>query len=57
MSANPDLTTSIDNLSSQAFKVADISLAPWGRREIEIAEGEMPALMAIRAKYRDQQPL
>ena len=57
MSANPDLTTSIDNLSSQAFKVADTSLAPWGRREIEIAEGEMPALMAIRAKYRDQQPL
>lgn len=62
MSANPDLATSIENLSSQAeispdFKVADISLAPWGRREIQIAEGEMPALMAIRAKYRDQQPL
>ena len=62
MSANPDVATSIQNLSSQAekpqdFKVADISLAPWGRSEIEIAEGEMPALMAIRAKYRDQQPL
>jgi adenosylhomocysteinase len=39
------------------FKVADISLAEWGRREIEIAETEMPALMAIRAKYHDQQPL
>ena len=39
------------------YKVADISLAEWGRREIEIAETEMPALMAMRAKYRDSQPL
>ena len=39
------------------YRVADISLADWGRREIQIAEGEMPALMAIRSKYRDQQPL
>ena len=39
------------------FKVADPSLADWGRREIEIAETEMPALMAIREKYRSQQPL
>ena len=39
------------------YKVADISLAEWGRREIEIAEGEMPALMALRAKYKAQQPL
>ncbi|WP_091515675.1 adenosylhomocysteinase [Microbulbifer yueqingensis] len=39
------------------FKVADISLADWGRREIEIAEGEMPALMALREKYRAEQPL
>ncbi len=39
------------------YKVADISLADWGRREIEIAETEMPALMAMRAKYRDHQPL
>ncbi len=39
------------------YKVADISLADWGRREIIIAESEMPALMAIRAKYRDSQPL
>ena len=31
------------------FKVADLSLAEWGRKEIAIAEGEMPALMAIRA--------
>ncbi|WP_346837956.1 adenosylhomocysteinase [Microbulbifer sp. SAOS-129_SWC] len=39
------------------FKVADISLADWGRREIEIAEGEMPALMTLREKYRAAQPL
>jgi adenosylhomocysteinase len=43
--------------TKQDYKVADISLAGWGRREIEIAETEMPALMAMRAKYRDSQPL
>ena len=39
------------------YKVADISLAEWGRNEIEIAEGEMPALMALREKYKSKQPL
>lgn len=39
------------------YKVADISLAKWGRAEIEIAETEMPALMTIREKYRAAQPL
>lgn len=39
------------------YKVADISLAEYGRKELKIAESEMPALMAIRAKYRDEQPL
>ena len=39
------------------YKVADISLADWGRKEIDIAEGEMPALMALRRKYRDSKPL
>ena len=39
------------------YKVADISLANWGRAEIAIAETEMPALMAIREKYRAEQPL
>ncbi|MFL0797480.1 MAG: adenosylhomocysteinase [Cellvibrionaceae bacterium] len=39
------------------YKVADISLADWGRKEIEIAEGEMPALMALRRKYKVEQPL
>ncbi|MEO6971225.1 MAG: adenosylhomocysteinase, partial [Chthoniobacterales bacterium] len=35
----------------QDYKVADISLADWGRKEISIAEQEMPGLMAIREKY------
>ncbi|MDN3555716.1 adenosylhomocysteinase [Halomonas maura] len=39
------------------YKVADIALADWGRREIRIAETEMPALMAIREKYHAAQPL
>lgn len=39
------------------YKVADITLAEWGRKEISIAEGEMPALMALRRKYKDSQPL
>ena len=39
------------------FKVADITLAGWGRKEIEIAESEMPALMSLRAKYGAEQPL
>ncbi|TNC81710.1 MAG: adenosylhomocysteinase [Oleiphilus sp.] len=39
------------------YKVADMSLAEWGRKEIDIAEGEMPALMALRRKYKDSQPL
>ena len=39
------------------YKVADINLADWGRKEIKIAEGEMPALMALRRKYKESQPL
>ncbi len=39
------------------YKVADMNLAPWGRKEIEIAEKEMPGLMATREKYASQQPL
>ncbi|KAF8252351.1 adenosylhomocysteinase [Wilcoxina mikolae CBS 423.85] len=42
---------------AQNFKVADISLAAFGRREIELAENEMPGLMATRAKYSSEQPL
>jgi adenosylhomocysteinase len=39
------------------YKVADIGLAEWGRKEIAIAETEMPGLMALREKYRGEQPL
>lgn len=39
------------------FHVADMALAPWGRREIAIAETEMPGLMAIRDEYAAKQPL
>jgi adenosylhomocysteinase len=39
------------------YKVADLSLADWGRKEIEMAEKEMPGLMSLRAKYAGQRPL
>ncbi len=39
------------------FKVKDISLADWGRKEIELAEAEMPGLMSLREEYKDEQPL
>ena len=40
-----------------AYKVKDISLAEWGRKEIELAEAEMPGLMSLREEYKDEQPL
>jgi adenosylhomocysteinase len=40
-----------------AYKVKDISLAAWGRKEIELAEAEMPGLMSLREEYKDEQPL
>jgi len=39
------------------FKVKDISLADWGRKEIELAEAEMPGLMSLRDEYKNEQPL
>ena len=39
------------------YKVADISLAEWGRKEIEVSEKEMPGLMALRQKYGKEKPL
>ena len=44
-------------LSTSDFKVADIELAGFGRKEITLAEHEMPGLMALRGKYADEQPL
>jgi adenosylhomocysteinase len=49
------VTKSID--FSLPYKVADISLAEWGRKEIRLAEAEMPGLMAIRKEYGPSQPL
>ena len=49
------VTKSID--FSLPYKVADISLAEWGRKEIRLAESEMPGLMAIRKEYGPSQPL
>ena len=44
-------------IKSEDFKVADVSLAEWGRKEIEIAESEMPGLMALRDEYGKDKPL
>ena len=41
----------------QPYKVADMSLAEWGRKELRLAEGEMPGLMAIRKRYAGKKPL
>jgi adenosylhomocysteinase len=43
--------------TSENFKVADVKLADWGRKEITIAESEMPGLMSLRAEYGKSQPL
>jgi adenosylhomocysteinase len=45
------------NQTAAGFKVADLTLADWGRKEISIAEQEMPGLMAIRRKYAKERPL
>lgn len=44
-------------MAAQDFIVKDLSLAAWGRKELDIAEGEMPGLMATRAEYGPSQPL
>lgn len=49
------ITKNID--LSLPFKVKDMSLAGWGRKEIRLAEAEMPGLMALRAEYGESQPL
>ena len=46
----------VENISPD-YKIADIELANWGRKEIGIAESEMPGLMALREEYKDDQPL
>jgi adenosylhomocysteinase len=46
-----------ETVAAGTYKVADIGLADWGRKEISIAEHEMPGLMAIRKKYAKEKPL
>jgi adenosylhomocysteinase len=50
-------TTTTERKTSHDYKVADINLADWGRKEMSIAEKEMPGLMAIREKYAPNKPL
>ena len=47
----------IGTTNSLQYKVKDISLAEWGRKEIQLAEAEMPGLMSIREEYKNQKPL
>ena len=51
------MSTEAVAVTTPDYKVKDIALADWGRKEIAIAETEMPGLMALRAEYGDQQPL
>jgi adenosylhomocysteinase len=51
------MTTAVDLTQFSDYKVADISLADWGRRELAIAETEMPALMTLRERLKAEQPL
>ena len=51
------MSTETITKTKQDYKIADISLADWGRKEISIAEKEMPGLMAIREKYAKTKPL
>jgi len=51
------MTTATMAEKKDDFKVKDLSLADWGRKEIEIAETEMPGLMALREEYGAKQPL
>jgi len=49
-------TQPVKNISAD-YKVADINLAGWGRKEIAIAETEMPGLVALRERYGKEKPL
>jgi adenosylhomocysteinase len=51
------MSTTLMDQTAVEYKVADLSLADWGRKEISIAEHEMPGLMSIRRKYSKEKPL
>jgi len=54
---NAILKSASPSAETPAYAVADLSLADWGRKEIDIAEHEMPGLMSIRKKYAAAKPL
>ena len=47
----------VDTTQKATYKVKDISLAEWGRKELELAEAEMPGLMSLRTLYGKEKPL
>lgn len=51
------MQTNITKTQQNDYKIADLSLSEWGRKEIQIAETEMPGLMALRELYKNKQPL
>ena len=51
------MKSKIDSITKPKFKVKDLSLAEWGRKEISLAESEMPGLMSLRKKYANSKPL
>src|SRR5271156_4028633 len=57
MRGDSAMATTTLEIATTDYKVADLSLADWGRKEINIAEHEMPGLVSIRNKYAAQKPL
>src|SRR6056297_1593119 len=51
------MSSNAAEMPAQDYRVADIGLAEWGRKEIAIAETEMPGLIAVREEFAEQQPL
>ena len=51
------MSSNAAEMPAQDYRVADIALAEWGRKEIAIAETEMPGLIAVREEFADKQPL
>jgi hypothetical protein len=57
LAPNPHPFDAVKSTGRPPFKVADLALAEWGRKEIRLAEYEMPGLMALRAEYKGKKPL
>ena len=57
MTKNDPIMKNVALENDAKYKVADLSLASWGRKEIEMAEKEMPGLMSLRKKYGKEKPL